>query len=147
MQSRMAGLAAVGMLALSLTAGAGQTANASAVALLRPANEMPNIAVRSAAGARLLYSQLHDVSLYRWQSADYPQKAAKKYDSQIANQFTVPKAQTWMVSEVVAAGLYTDGTGGPGGAGGPATSENVHFFKNAVNAKKQDVPGALIRQL
>jgi len=46
-----------------------------------------------------------------------------QYDSQGADDFTVPKGHTWIIKEVDATGVYFNGSG-------PATSENVQFYKD-----------------
>jgi hypothetical protein len=55
-----------------------------------------------------------------------------QYDSQGADDFTIPRGQTWIVSEIDVIGQYFNGSG-------PATSENVTFFKDA-----KGIPGAQI---
>jgi hypothetical protein len=54
------------------------------------------------------------------------------YDDQGADDFKVPKGHTWKITEVDAPGLYFNGAG-------PATSENVTFYKDAGG-----VPGAQV---
>jgi hypothetical protein len=49
------------------------------------------------------------------------------YSSQAADDFTVPAGATWSVKEVDATGVYFNGSG-------PATSENVIFYKNSHGA-------------
>jgi hypothetical protein len=45
------------------------------------------------------------------------------YDSQGADDFTVPKGHTWTIKEVDVSGVYFNGSG-------PATSEEVQFYKD-----------------
>jgi hypothetical protein len=149
MRSRKVGLVAAGVLALATAAGAAPAAGASAAAPLPATRQAQAVAIRSAAGTRLLYNHDNDRTDYGWWSNDYPQKSAKADDSQLANQFTVPTGRTWAVTEVVAPGFYCSVTGSSCGSGipyRPATSESVYFYKNTVTAKKQDVPGALIKE-
>jgi hypothetical protein len=51
------------------------------------------------------------------------ESSVSQYDSQGADDFTVPTGHTWIVKEVDATGVYFNGSG-------PATSENVQFYKD-----------------
>jgi hypothetical protein len=62
--------------------------------------------------------------------SDYSQ-----YDSQSADDFVVPKGQTWVVKQVAASGAYFDGQG-------PATSENVFFYYDNHGSPGASVPGS-----
>jgi hypothetical protein len=61
-------------------------------------------------------------------------------NSQAADDFTVPKGHTWTITKVTVAGSYYS-------SGVSAPSENVFFYKNKVNAKKQDVPGVQVKKV
>ena len=54
--------------------------------------------------------------------AETSRSSLDAYDSQGADDFTVPDGATWKVSEVDVTGLYFNGPG-------PAVSENVFFYK------------------
>lgn len=58
------------------------------------------------------------------------------YDSQAADDFTVPAGQKWTIQEVDVAGAYFNGPGQ-----GPAVSENVYFYKDA-----KGLPGKLLKK-
>ena len=55
------------------------------------------------------------------------------YDNQAADDFVVPAAVFWFVSQVEVAGAYYNGTG-------PAPAVNVFFYDNAAT-----LPGAQVR--
>jgi|SRR5215469_5608853 len=56
------------------------------------------------------------------------------YTDQGADDFVVPTGSTWKVKEVDVTGVYFNGAG-------PATSENVYFYKN----NKKNMPGKLVK--
>jgi len=72
-------------------------------------------------GAKVLYDQNSGTGsdgFFSQTLSSYPQ-----YDEYLADDFTVPKGQTWKVSEVDAACFYYIGAG-------PASSVNVYFWSN-----------------
>jgi hypothetical protein len=93
-------------------------------------------AVARLQATKVLYSQDNDASGYALVSTNFGKGDSD--DSQAADDCTVPKGQTWTIAQVNVAG--TEGSSAP-------ASENVAFAKNTVNAKKQDVPGALVKKL
>jgi hypothetical protein len=73
-------------------------------------------------GAKVLYDQNSGTGsdgFFSQTLSSYPQ-----YDVYLADDFTVPKGQTWKVSEMDVGGFYYVN-------GGPASSVNVLFWKNA----------------
>lgn len=76
-------------------------------------------------GYAVLYNQQVDDSGDLVVSQKFEAEYAS-YTSQAADDFVVPKGKFWLVKEVDVTGQYFNGTG-------PATSENVSFFR--VNAK------------
>jgi hypothetical protein len=60
-------------------------------------------------------------------------------DTQSADDFTVPKGKTWAITEVKVDGFYSSG-------GGPATSENVFFYKTTVK-NKEALPGTVVKKV
>jgi hypothetical protein len=69
----------------------------------------------------VLYDQNSDSQGYSDISQNF-ESSFDAYDSQGADDFTVPSGSTWKVSEVDVTGLYFNGPG-------PAVSENVFFYK------------------
>ncbi len=62
------------------------------------------------------------------------------YDSQAADDFTVPAGSKWLVTSVTASGVYYNGTG-------PMASAHVTFYKNKAgspSAMVADIPAAAI---
>jgi hypothetical protein len=104
-------------------------AGVPAAALAAPAAAVPQT-------AKLLYSQ-NNHGAPGWSVGSVNWGKGNTDDNQAADDFTVPKGHTWAITKVKVTGAPTSGT---------PTSENVFFYKNKVNTKKQDVPGALVKK-
>ena len=87
----------------------------------------------------MLHNQNNDASGYGNLSQKFDTAHASD-NSQGADDFTVPSGKTWTITEVDVTGFYSPTTA-------KATSENVIFYKNTVNIKKQDVPGTKIKSV
>jgi hypothetical protein len=61
--------------------------------------------------------------------------SSSQYDSQGADDFTVPKGVTWVIKEVAVTGTYFNGSG-------PATSENILIY-----ADDRGLPGKLLAEV
>jgi len=62
-------------------------------------------------------------------------KSSAQYDSQGADDFSVPKGVTWVIKDVDVTGVYFNGSG-------PATSENILIY-----ADDHGLPGELIAEV
>jgi hypothetical protein len=62
-------------------------------------------------------------------------RSSAQYDSQGADDFTVPKGVTWVVKDVDVTGVYFNGSG-------PATSENILIY-----ADDHGLPGKLVAEV
>jgi hypothetical protein len=105
-----------------LVASSAQAAVPGADALGARGNGQPAVHYAPPKGAKVLYDQNSGTGsdgFFSQTLSSYPQ-----YDEYLADDFTVPKGQTWKVSEVDAGGFYYI-------ASGPASSVNVYFWKNA----------------
>jgi len=78
--------------------------------------------------SHVLYNQNSDDAGVSVNSQNYT-SGTSRYDDQGADDFLVPKSKTWKIIEVDVTGVYYQGSG-------PATSENVIFYKD-----KKGVPG------
>lgn len=74
----------------------------------------------------ILYSQNSNDAGSAINSQNYT-SGNTQYNNQGADDFVIPKGQSWRITEVDVTGLYFNGTG-------PATSVNVLFYKN-MNGK------------
>ena len=83
--------------------------------------------VQNDARAKVLYDQTSNGSGVVYVSQKFD-AAYSSYDSQIADDFTVPAGKTWTVSEV-------DVVGGYGAAGIKAKSENVSIYKPSAKGR------------
>ena len=72
----------------------------------------------------VLYDQYDNSSTTATVSQDF-ETANDAFDSQTADDFTVPSGQNWSVTEVDAAGIYFNGSG-------PAVSMNVYFYQDSA---------------
>ena len=79
-------------------------------------------------GAHVLYNQNSDDAGVSVNSQNYT-SGSSRYDDQGADDFVVPKSKNWTITEVDVTGVYYQGSG-------PATSENVIFYKD-----KKGIPG------
>jgi len=75
---------------------------------------------------------LHDQNKDSAGTAIVSQHSDGEFDTQAADDFVVPSGHTWIIKEVDVTGVYFNGSG-------PATSENVFFYKD-----KGRLPGALV---
>lgn len=83
---------------------------------------------------KVLYSQNSSGSGSGFSSQNFTSGTfSKTYNCQEADDFIVPTGQTWKVEEVDVTGFYYNGAG-------PATSENVIFYKD-----KNGVPGKAVK--
>jgi hypothetical protein len=134
-----AGGLAVAGLSLAVAGGLAQAAQASQGA--RPVAAMTTVTAATAVAlphaAKLLHNQYNNTTGYGNGSQDFGKGNAD--NSQGADDFTVPKGQTWTITEVKVAGFYSS-------SGASATSENVFFYKTKIK-KKEDIPGALVKKV
>jgi hypothetical protein len=134
------GFAVAAGLALALPAALAQAVETPQPGIFHAGTPVAAPAGPAAAGpqtAKLLYNQNSDNSGNNFASINWGK--GNTHDTQAADDFTVPKGQTWTIAQVAVTGAYFSST--------PATSENVFFYKNTVNAKKQDVPGVQVKKL
>ncbi|MGH6877092.1 MAG: hypothetical protein ACREHV_06885 [Rhizomicrobium sp.] len=87
-----------------------------------------------AKGAQMLYNQ-NSNSGPAISSQNFTSGSNTAFDDSGADDFVVPKGQTWTVTEVDVTGTYSNGSG-------PAASENVIFYKND---KKEKTPGKALK--
>ena len=73
-------------------------------------------------GAKLLYNQNSNDEGNAINSQNFS-RTFSTYNDQAADDFVIPKAQTWKIREVDVTGVYFSGSG-------PATSENVVFYQD-----------------
>jgi hypothetical protein len=123
-----AGLAVTTGLALVTVGGLAQAAQASQTAATPARAALPH-------AATLLYNQDNHPSGYALISQNLGKTNTES--AQAADDFTVPNGHTWTIAQVNVGGKQVDGS--------PAT-ETVFLYKNTVNAKKQDVPGTLVKK-
>jgi hypothetical protein len=84
-------------------------------------------------GAKTLYNQNSDNAHTAITSENETGGFSSSYDDQGADDFVVPKGQTWTVTEDDVTGQYFESTG-------PANSENVFFYKD-----RKGMPGKPVR--
>ncbi|HEY6578836.1 MAG TPA: hypothetical protein VIY09_05900 [Rhizomicrobium sp.] len=111
-------LAAAAVLALSGGAFAAPHASMTAGTNVKP--PLPPIGHTP---LKSLYSQNSSEGATAIDSQNFSSSFAQ-YDDQGADDFIVPKKKTWEIGEVDVTGEYYNGSG-------PATSENVFFYKDA----------------
>lgn len=85
-------------------------------------------------GAKMLYNQNSNSNGEGIVSQNFS-TTDSIYDAAGADDFVVPSGKTWKVKQVDVTGLYFNGSG-------PATSENVIFYKN-----KGGMPGAIKKEV
>jgi hypothetical protein len=95
-------------------------------------------------GAKTLYDQTNNDSGIGIVSSDFDSGSFDSYDNRAADDFTVPKGQTWTVTEVDAVGSYFNGSGT---ASGPADSENVIFYADSKGKPGKAVKGGTFTKL
>ena len=133
MRAHITSLAALAALAVTGSGFLAQAAQASRL----PSTARPQSTI-------VLHNQNNDASGFGNVSQKFDTAHASD-NSQGADDFTVPSGKTWTITEVDVTGFYSTSSGGAGG--GPATSENVIFYKNTVNSKHQNVPGAKVKSV
>jgi hypothetical protein len=74
-------------------------------------------------GATILYSQNSNANDLGINSQNYTSGILTSLDNAAADDFVIPKGKGWTVKEVDVTGIYFNGSG-------PATSENVVFYKD-----------------
>src|SRR5436190_3831079 len=82
-------------------------------------------------GCGVLYDQLNNLAAFSTNSQDF-EVSFDAYDDELADDFVVPGGETWTITQMVAAGVYSNGFG-------PAASFNVRFYINSGG-----FPGGLI---
>ncbi|MEI9932951.1 MAG: hypothetical protein WDM89_21070 [Rhizomicrobium sp.] len=112
-------MATAAVLALSV---GGASAKQHATPAVSFKGAVHNTVFRTPKGAKTLYDQTGNGDSNGVDSQNFESTFAQ-YDDQGADDFTVPKGAKWTVTEVDAPGLYYNGYG-------PATSENVIFYKD-----------------
>jgi hypothetical protein len=134
MRSRLFWALAAGAVAALLVAGLGTGASAGP-------SVGPGVAHKG--GAHALITPSAHKSLYDQNDMDqgigivsenFGEPIFEIYDSQGADDFTVPSGRQWTVKEVDVTGVYFNGAG-------PAASENVSFYQSSSGR-----PGALIHK-
>lgn len=80
----------------------------------------------------ILYNQNNDMNPFAIVSQNF-EASMDAEDAQSADDFVVPAATQWQVTEVDVTGLYFNGPG-------PADSENVIFYRDAAG-----LPGAVVK--
>ena len=132
-------LAIAAGLAMALAAGLAPAAAASQPATAQAASRIPAAATPVQPHAvKLLYNQNNDAG--GWSILSTKVGSGDSRNSQAADDFAVPKGQTWTISRVYVNGLYDGGT--------PVhPSGTLFFYKNAVNHKVGgNIPGALVKK-
>ncbi|HEX4080171.1 MAG TPA: hypothetical protein VHX61_15020 [Rhizomicrobium sp.] len=84
-------------------------------------------------GAKVLWNQNSSYADIAVGSQNFTGGTSTAYNDQGADDFVIPKGKTWTITEVDVSGVYYEGPG-------PATSENVIFYKD-----KQGMPGKPVR--
>jgi hypothetical protein len=79
-----------------------------------------------------LYSQNSNDAGNALDSQAFTSFSGYGFNNQAADDFVIPAGQTWTIGEIDVTGAYFAGSG-------PATSENVYFYKN-----HKDLPGTAI---
>jgi hypothetical protein len=110
----------------ALTASAASAANAPAIGVT---GAKASVIVHKAKGAKMLYNQNSNSNGTGIDSQNFTSTYSKTYNAAGADDFVVPKKTTWTVTEVDVSGIFYNGSG-------PATSENVTFYKD-----NKGVPG------
>ena len=90
-------------------------------------------ALHNAKGAKTLYSQNSDAQSYAQGSQNFTSGFQNSYNDAAADDFVVPKAKKWVITEIDVTGYYWNGPG-------PASSENVTFYKNS-----ESIPGSTVK--
>lgn len=114
--------------ALAFCSGGASAAGLPAASVLGTLNNTPK-------GAKILYNQNSNNSGVGILSDNFTSGSFTSYDDQAADDFVIPKGQVWTITQVDVSGVYFDGTG-------PATSEDVIFYKNA----KSGEPGNAVKK-
>lgn len=84
-------------------------------------------------GAKVLYSQNSNDAHAAINSQDFTCGSRSPCNDQGADDFVIPKGRTWTIRAVDVTGAYYNGSG-------PATSENVIFYKD-----KGGIPGTPVK--
>jgi hypothetical protein len=113
-------LASVAALALCVGGVASAASNHHPVAVAKTTGNHAKFKTANRA-LSVLYDQNSDSEGYSDVSQNF-ESSLDAYDSQGADDFTVPKGDTWVVKEIDVSGLYFNGPG-------LANSENVFFYK------------------
>lgn len=85
-------------------------------------------------GGKTLYDQNTGDNGAGIVSSDFDSGSFDSYDSQIADDFVVPKGSNWQVTEVDVTGVYFNGYG-------PSDGQNVYFYKD-----NNGVPGDTVAE-
>lgn len=117
----------LGASVLALCAGGAAAAVLPAVSFSGKINPSPILR-----GAKVLYNQNSNDAGDGINSQNFTGGTSSSYTDQSADDFVIPQGQTWRVTEVDVTGAYFNGSG-------PATSENVIFYKS-----KYGMPGVPI---
>src|SRR5204863_9417266 len=83
----------------------------------------PTNVLAAAPASVILYSQNNDPNTYPIDSSNLTSGSSSTYNASGADDFVIPSGHKWRIKEVDVAGAYNPGPG-------PATSENVLFYKN-----------------
>ena len=125
----------VGSLALlvwtTLPASTGTAAAGSGSGLTAP---------RAAEGTAVLHDQLNNLSTPGVASQDRTEPGGDPFDSQAADDFTVPEGQSWTIDTVEVAGAYEAQCGG---SAGPAQAVNVFFYADAGGLPGDEIASRL----
>jgi hypothetical protein len=120
------------VLAAFVLAGGNPSAAAYDGASTAGARAAPTI--HNAKGAKVLWNQNSDSNGGYIVSQNFTSGTYAADDDQGADDFVIPKGQTWTVTEVDVSGGYF------GGSGVPATSEDIYFYKD-----DNGIPGKLVK--
>lgn len=85
-------------------------------------------------GTRALWNQMSSDAGTAVNSQNYTSGNGSSLNDQGADDFVIPRGKTWKITEIDVAGQYFNGTG-------PATSENVIFYKN-----NNGIPGKPVKR-
>ncbi|HEY3778962.1 MAG TPA: hypothetical protein VGL35_12985 [Rhizomicrobium sp.] len=119
--------------AFALTAGSAMAATTSVG--VHGAKIVPTIHVLK--GASMLYNQNSNNTGVGLASMNFTSGSITNENSAGADDFVVPKGKTWKVKEVDVSGIYYNNF-----AAGPATDENVFFYKD-----KNGKPGKRVAKI
>ncbi|MFN0277955.1 MAG: M36 family metallopeptidase [Pyrinomonadaceae bacterium] len=109
------------------------TNTATATSTFTPTNTATPTSTQTPPCQEVLYDQSNNVSTNGTSSQDF-ETANDAFDNQAADDFVVPGGQTWTLQQIIANGLYFNGSG-------PADSFNVTFYNNAAGLPGSAVAG------